>query len=67
MKKSTATKGRAPPVVVTPEPRYHMISDAAYFRTLKHQQETGEADDEAESWCEVEAEVDEILKRHHAK
>ena len=65
MKKST-TGRRAPRVVVTPEQRFHMINDAAYFRALKHQQDTGEAEDAAESWCEVEAEIDAILEHRHA-
>lgn len=61
------TKRRVAPIAVTPEQRYHMISDAAYFRNLKHRQDAGEAEDEAESWREVEAEVDEILRHHHAR
>jgi len=65
MKKSTTSK-RVPRVAVTPEQRYHMINDAAYFRGVKHQQETGAVDDEAESWCEVEAEIDAVLKHQHA-
>ena len=65
MKKTTARK-KAPPLVVTPEERYHMINDAAYFRALKHRQETGEPEDEAASWCEVESEIDGVLKKHHA-
>ena len=64
MKKTTARK-RAPPPVVTPEERYHMINDAAYFRALKHSQETGHAEDQAESWCEAESEIDGVLKKHH--
>ena len=66
MKKST-TKKRAPPVAVTPEQRDHIISDAAYFRALKHQQEAGKAEDVAETWCEVEAEVDAVLRHRHIK
>ena len=64
--KKTPAKKRAPQPVVTPEERYHMINDAAYFRLLRHRQETGCADDQAASWCEVEAEIDEVLKTHHA-
>jgi hypothetical protein len=32
-----------------------------------HQLDTGNAEAPAESWCEVEAEIDEVLKRHDAK
>ena len=64
--KKTTTAPRVPPPAVTPEERYHMINDAAYFRSLKHRQETGGAEDEAESWCEVESELDDVLKKHHA-
>jgi hypothetical protein len=65
MKKTTASKG-VPQPVVTPEERYHMINDAAYFRALKHRHETGEPEDQAASWCEVESEIDGVLKKHHA-
>jgi hypothetical protein len=65
MMKKTNTP-RVPPPAVTPEERYHMINDAAYFRSLKHRQESGCAEDEAQSWCEVEAEIDDVLKKHHA-
>ena len=65
MKKSTPER-RVPRVAVTPEERYHMINDAACFRALRHQRETGSAEDQAECWCEVEAEIDAVLKRHHA-
>lgn len=66
MKKST-TKKRVPPIAVTIEQRDRIISDAAYFRALKHQQEDGKAKDVVESWYEVEAEVDAVLKHRHAK
>jgi len=66
MKKSMPNK-RVPPVAVTPEERYHMINDAAYFRALKHRQESGDdAEDPAESWCEVQAEIDAVLKYRDA-
>ena len=66
MKKSTPKK-RAPRVAVTPEERYHMINDAAYFRTLKHRQATGDhGEDPADSWCEVQAEIDAVLKCRNA-
>ena len=56
----------APRVVVTPEERYRLINDAAYFREVKHQSESGKPD-VAGSWCEVEAEIDTVLTQHHAK
>jgi len=65
--KKHVTRKCAPPLEVTPEQRYHIVNDAAYFRAMKHQQETGKGDDQAESWCEVEAEITEVLKRHHVK
>ncbi len=64
--KKTATKQRVLRSAVTPEQRYHMINAAAYFRTLQHQLETGEVEDQAESWCEVEAEIDAVLKHRYA-
>ena len=66
MKKKPAAPKDAPPLVVTPEERYHMINDAAYFRALKHHEETGAPEDEAGSWSEVESEIDGVLKKHHA-
>jgi len=66
MNKST-TKKRVAPIAVTPEQRYHIISDAAYFRNLKHRQDASAADDEIESWREVEAEVDEVLRHHRLR
>ena len=66
MKKS-ATRKRAVPVEVTAEQRFHMVNDAAYFRAMKHQQEAGAPEDDAESWCEVEAEIDDVLKQHHVR
>lgn len=57
-----------PPVEVTAEERYHLINDAAYFRaTGRRRRAPGEADAQAESWCEVEAEIDSVLKQHGAK
>ena len=56
-----------PPLEITAEERYHLINDAAYFRSLQHQKETKQPGDRAESWCEVEEEIDGVLKQHHAK
>jgi hypothetical protein len=64
--KKTTPRQRVPQVAVTPEQRYHMINDAAYFRTIKHQLESGGAEDAAASWCEVEAEIDTVLKHRNA-
>lgn len=62
MKKTTPRK-RVLRVAVTPEERYHMINDAAYFRALKHRQAGGDAaEDAADSWYEVQAEIDAVLK-----
>jgi len=65
MKKTRAEKS-VQKIDVTPEQRYHIINDAAYFRGLKQKQKDGVPVDEAASWCEVEAEIDEVLKQHHA-
>ena len=64
MKKTTALK--SPPPAVTPEERYHMINDAAYFRRLNHRREGGTPEEQAGSWCEVESEIDSVLKKHRA-
>ena len=62
MRKSTPRK-RAPRIVVTPEERYPMLNDAAYFRVLRRRQAGSDyAEDPAESWCEVQAEIDAVLK-----
>ena len=61
-----AARKRVPQAVVTPEERYHMINDAAYFRAPKHRQETGQPEDPAAAWCDVESEIDSVLKKHHA-
>jgi hypothetical protein len=66
MTNNRKTRARTPRVAVTPEERYRLINDAAYFREVKHQRESGKPD-VAESWCEVEAEIDKVLKQHHAK
>lgn len=66
MNKPKAGK-RAARIVVTPEERYRLINDAAYFREARHQRESDKPGDAAGSWCEVEAEIDTVLKQHHAK
>lgn len=44
---------------VTPEQRYHMIAEAAYFRAERRGFSGG---DPAQDWLEAEAEVDRILQ-----
>ena len=58
-----------PPVEVTAEERYHLINDAAYFRAAerRHNRRSDDDDVQAESWCEVESEIDLILKQHGAE
>jgi hypothetical protein len=59
-----------PPIEVTAEARYHLINDAAYFRSMGHGGPRADAiaiDEQAQSWCEAEAEIDAVLKQHHAK
>ena len=65
--KARKSKKRAPPVEITAEERYHLINDAAYFRSLRQQAAAQGAADPAEPWCEVESEIDGVLRKHHAK
>ncbi|MEO8441298.1 MAG: hypothetical protein ABI547_02310 [Betaproteobacteria bacterium] len=65
--KAKHTSKPAPPIEITAEERYHLINDAVYFRSLQHQSGTEHPADQAESWCEVESEIDGVLKQHHAK
>lgn len=58
---------KSSPVEVTPEERYHLINDAAYFRSLQQREGTGQSKDEAEAWCEVASEIDALLKQHGTK
>lgn len=64
--KKTHPRRRAQHIEVTPEQRYHMINDAAYFRAIKENLDQGAIDDQAQPWCEVEAEIDAVLKKRHA-
>ena len=57
------TAKRAAPVEVTPEERYHLINDVAYFRAIEHARRGGKSEDPAESWCEAEAAIDAVIKR----
>jgi len=61
------TSKPTPPIQITAEERYHLINDAAYFRSLQHQPGREHPGDQAESWCEVELEIDGVLGQHHAK
>jgi hypothetical protein len=67
MKAKRTSKQAPSPIEVTAEERYHLINDAAYFRSIGHEGEAGASDEQAQSWCEAEAEIDEVLKQHHAK
>jgi hypothetical protein len=63
------TKKRVRPPVrieVTPEDRFHLINDAAYFRMLRRGRRRDDATDEAGCWEEVEGEIDSILAAHRA-
>lgn len=55
----TADPRIASPVRVTPEQRYHMIAEAAYFRAQRRGFSGG---DPAQDWLEAEAEIDRILQ-----
>jgi hypothetical protein len=50
----------APVAKVTPEERYRMIADAAYYRAERRNFEPGH---EHEDWLAAEAEVEEVLRR----
>lgn len=65
--KAKKSRKRAPAVEVTADERYHLINDAAYFRTLQQQPESKNPAGQAQAWCAVEAEIDAILKKHHAR
>ena len=65
--KNPVQQERTPRVEITPEQRYHMVNDVAYFRALKQRQETGSVEDQAVSWCQVEGEIDTMLKQRHVK
>ena len=63
--KAKKTTKPAPRVEVTAEERYHLINDAAYFRSMRRGGAEAAGNDEpAECWCEVEAEIDSVLKQH---
>jgi hypothetical protein len=66
--KAKKTVRPAPRVEVTPEERYRLINDAAYFRSVRRAKPgAGAQDGAAEVWCEVEAEIDTVLKQHRVK
>jgi hypothetical protein len=65
--KAKKSRTRAPVIEITAEERYHLINDAAYFRSMQRQKIGERVEDPAEPWCEVEAEIDGVLKQHHAK
>ena len=64
-KKGVPSVSPVSPVEITAEERYHLINDAAYFRaTGRRHNRRSDDDTQAESWCEVEAEIDSVLKQH---
>ena len=65
--KTKKTVMQMPPIEVTAEERYHLINDAAYFRATGNRRQAGADIEQAQSWCEAEAEIDAVLKQHHAK
>ena len=64
--RKTKARRRNRRVAVSAEQRYRMINDAAYFRVVRRQQESGKPEDQARCWCEVEAEIDAVLKGKNA-
>lgn len=52
--------GSSEPMSVSPEERYHMIAEAAYFHAEKRGFVEG---DTARDWLEAEAEIDRILQK----
>jgi chromosome segregation ATPase len=59
-KKAAAKQGTS----VTPEERYHMIAEAAYFHAERRGFTMGDA---AQDWLEAEAEIDRILQHPRGK
>ena len=65
MRKRRTTQLRAA-VTVTPEERYHLINDVAYFREIRRGRRGDKAADPAGSWRDAEAEIDSVLLRPRA-
>ena len=63
MKEKRATAD-PPKIEISPEMRFHLINDAAYFRAVKNAQSRGKTADYASAWCEVEAEIDSVIRKH---
>jgi hypothetical protein len=63
MKKAKA-KAELPTIEIPPETRFHLINDVAYFREIHDAQTSGEAVDSARARCEVEAEIDAVIRKH---
>jgi hypothetical protein len=59
-------KANADPVKleITPEIRFHLINDAAYFREMQNIIAGKKPCDSARAWCEVEAEIDAVIRKH---
>lgn len=53
-----AESASTPSAAVSPEQRYHMIAEAAYF----HAERRGFSGDPAQDWLDAEAEIDRILQ-----
>ena len=64
MKKRVRTAKR---VVITPEQRYHMVNDAAHFRSGKPGDRKGKPEDPAENWAKAQSDIDKVLKKHHTR
>lgn len=58
---STATRKRAPERRITPEERYRMVAEAAYYLAERH----GFGGDAAADWLAAEEEIDAMLARDH--
>ena len=51
-------------IEISPEARFHLINDAAYFREIQLSRSGAGVVDAASAWCEVEAEIDALIRKH---
>lgn len=63
MEKKPVSRTAASKIIITPEQRYRMICDAAYFKAERRGFVGGNP---ADDWVEAEAEIDRLLKKSHS-
>ena len=65
MKKSKVSgKAECQGIEISPETRFHLINDAAYFREIQQSRDGVGMVNAASAWCEVEAEIDALIRKH---